>query len=100
VRKRRDPDLEVPFGQVATVRYAPAGGVAGYVQIIQRGSSTTDDYLGTIRDARTVTFATRSGRWLRAAQEIAASSGVPLDVKPAAAYWRAVFGSLTSGRRQ
>jgi hypothetical protein len=99
VRKRREPDVEVPFSQVATVRYAPAGGVAGYVQIVERGSSTTEDYLGTIRDPRTVTFATRSGRWRRAAQEIAALSGVPLDGTPAAAYWRAVFGSLTFGRR-
>jgi hypothetical protein len=62
VRKRRDPDVEVPFEQIAKVRYAPAGGVAGYVQIIEHGSSNTDDYLGTIRDPRTVTFATRSGR--------------------------------------
>jgi hypothetical protein len=100
VRKRRDPDVEVPFGQVSTVRFAPAGGLAGYVQIIERGSSTTDDYLGTIRDPCTVTFATRSGRWRRAAQEIAALSGASLEVEPAAPYWRAVFGSLNSGRRQ
>jgi hypothetical protein len=99
VRKRRDPDVEVPFDQIATVRYAPAGAVAGYVQIVERGSFNTDDYLGTIREPRTVTFTTRSGRWRRAAQEIAALSGVPLEVKPAAAYWRAVFGSLGSGRR-
>jgi hypothetical protein len=101
VRKRRDPDVEVPFDQVATVRHAPAGGVAGYVQIIERGrgSPTSDDYLGTIRDPRTVTFATRSRRWREAAQEIAALSGVPLEAKPAAAYWRAVVGSLISGRR-
>src|ERR1041384_7107859 len=31
VRKRRDPGVEVLFGQLATVRYAPAGAVAGYV---------------------------------------------------------------------
>jgi hypothetical protein len=99
VRKRRDPDVEVPFNQLAAVRFAPAGGVAGYVQIIERGSSHTDDYLGTIRDPRTVTFATRSRRWRRAAQEIAALSGVPLEVKPAAAYWRAVFGNVSSGPR-
>jgi len=99
VRKRRDPDVEVPFDQLATVRYAPAAGVAGYVQIIERGSSSTGDYLGTIRDPRTVTFATRSRRWRRAAEEIAALSGVPLEAKPAAAYWRAVFGSLGSERR-
>ena len=99
VRKRRDPDVEVPFAQVSAVRFAPAGGVAGYVQIIERGSPATDDYLRTIRDPLTVTFATRSGRWRRAAREIAALSGVPLEVKPAAAYWRAVFGSITLGRR-
>jgi len=99
VRKRRDPGVEVLFGQLATVRYAPAGAVAGYVQMIERGSSNTDDYLGTIRDPLTVTFATRSGRWRRAAQEIAALSGVPLEVKPTAPYWRTVFGSLNSGRR-
>jgi len=81
------------------VRYAPASGVAGYVQIIERGSCTPEDYFETIRDPRTVTFATRSGRWRRAAEEIAALSGVPLEVEPAAAYWRAVFGSLISGRR-
>src|SRR5262249_21288043 len=41
----------------------------------------------------------RARRWRRAAQEIAALSGVPLEAEPAAAYWRAVFGSLSSGRR-
>jgi hypothetical protein len=99
VRKRRDADVEIPLDQVGMVRYAPAGGVAGYVQIIERGQSTTGDYLTTIRDAHTVTFAMRSGRWRRAAQEIADLSGAPLEAKPAAPYWRAVFGSLSSGHR-
>jgi hypothetical protein len=98
VRKRRDPDFDVPFKQVARVRYAPARGVAGYVQI-KRGSSGTDDYLGTIRDPRTVTFVTRSVRWRRVAQEIADLSGATLEPKPAAAYWRSVFGSAGARRR-
>ena len=99
VRKRRDADVEIPLDKVAMVRYAPAGGVAGYVQIIERGQSTTGDYLTTIRDAHTVTFAMRSGRWRRVAQAIADLSGAPLEAKPAAPYWRAVFGSLSSGHR-
>jgi hypothetical protein len=99
VRKRRDADVEVPFAQVATVRYAPARGVVGYVQIIEDGASNADEYLRTIRDPHTVTFVTRSGRWRKAAQEIAALSGAPLEAKPAAAYWGAVFGSRSSGRR-
>jgi hypothetical protein len=94
VRKRRDADLEVPFSQVAEVRYAAAGGVAGYIQVVERGSSPSDDYLATIRDPRTVTFVTRSGRWRRVAQEIADLSGAPLESRPAARYWRSVFGSV------
>jgi hypothetical protein len=93
VRKGRQADVETPFTQVAVVRYAPAGGVGGYLQIIQRGSSRTDDYLATIRDSRTVTFATRSGRWRRIAEEIADLAGAPLEAEPAAPYWRAVFGA-------
>ena len=65
VRKRRDPDIEISFNQVAAVRFAPARGVAGYVQIIERGTSRTRDYLETIRDRHTVTFVARSGRWRR-----------------------------------
>jgi hypothetical protein len=85
--------------QVARVRYAPARGVVGYVQIIEGGASNADEYLGAIRDPYTVTFATRSGRWREAAQEIAALSGAPLEAKPAAAYWGAIFGSRSFGRR-
>ena len=94
VRKRRDADLEVRLDRIAEVRFAAAGGVAGYVQIVERGSSPSDDYLATIRDPRTVTFVTRSGRWRRVAQDLADLSGAPLESRPAAGYWRSVFGSV------
>ena len=99
VRKRRDPDIEISFNQVAAVRFAPARGVAGYVQIIERGTSRTRDYLETIRDRHTVTFVARSGRWSRVAQEIADLSGAPMEPEPPAAYWRSIVGSRTSKRR-
>ena len=99
VRKRRDPDIEISFNQVAAVRFAPARGVAGYVQIIERGTSRTRDYLETIRDQHTVTFVARSGRWRRVAQEIAALSGAPMEPELPAAYWRSIVGSRTSKRR-
>jgi hypothetical protein len=100
IRKRRDADLSVPFDQIAVVRYAPARGVGGYVQIVKRGSPAPSiDYLSTIRDARTVTFATRSGRWRLAAQEIVDRSGGSLELSSAAPYWSAVFGSVSSKRR-
>src|SRR5436190_1820590 len=62
VRKRRDPDIEISFNQVAAVRFAPARDVAGYVQIIERGTSPTRDYLETIRDRHTVTSVARFSR--------------------------------------
>ena len=90
-RKRRDPDLQIPFDEVAAVRFAPSGWLVGYLQIIERGASVgSSGYLTTIRDHRTVTFLTRSGRWRRAAEEVADRSGVSVEVEAAAPYWRAM----------
>lgn len=99
IRKRRENDLEVPFDQIESIRYAPARGVVGYVQLVQRGSSGTDDFLRTIRDRRTVTFGAHSGRWRRAAEEVAARSGAPLETAPAAAYWNTASWSAGGSRK-
>src|SRR5436309_13807923 len=32
-RKRRDPDLRIPFGEVVAVRFAPSGWLVGYLQV-------------------------------------------------------------------
>ena len=80
-RKRRDPDLRIRFDEVAAVRFAPSGWLVGYLQVIERGASVgSRGYLTTIRDHRTVTFLTRSGRWGRAAEEVAARSDVIVEV--------------------
>jgi len=90
-RKRRDPDFRIRFDQVARVRFAPSGWLVGYLQLVERGASlASGGYLTTIRDHRTVTFLTRSGRWRRTAEEVADRSGVSLEVEPAAPYWRNV----------
>ena len=34
-RKRRDPDLQIPFDEVAAVRFAPSGWLVGYLQVIE-----------------------------------------------------------------
>ena len=87
VRKRRDPDYFVPWGDVGLVRYAPARGVAGYVQIVERDdTSPAGDYLAIIRDPRTVTFSRNSQRWRRAAEEVAGRAGAQLDEAPPAPY--------------
>lgn len=94
VRKRRDPDVEVAWNQIAQVRFAPARGVGGYVQIIERSSPlNARDYLETIRARTTVTFARRSERWRQAAEEIATRSGASLEVGSAARYWSSVVGT-------
>jgi hypothetical protein len=101
VRKRRDADVTVPLDQIAAVRFAPAGRVVGYLQIIERGASgDPGDYLATIRDRRAVTFFTRSGRWRRAAEEIAGLSGAPVEAISAAPYWNTVFGTVGSRRHR
>src|SRR5436305_7116728 len=37
-RKRRDPDLRIPFAEVGAVRFAPSGWLVGYLQVIERGA--------------------------------------------------------------
>src|SRR5438045_5754644 len=88
-RKRRDPDLRIPFDEVAAVRFAPSGWLVGYLQVIERGAPVASSgYLATIRDRHTVTFLTRSGRWRRAAEEVADRTGVSVEVESAAPYWK------------
>jgi hypothetical protein len=100
-RKRRDPDLWVRFDEVAAVRFAPSGWLVGYLQVIERGSPVhSSGYLTTIRDHRTVTFLTRSGRWRRAAEEVADRSGVSVEVESAAPYWGNVLGATGRRRRR
>jgi len=100
-RKRRDPDLRIRFDEVAAVRFAPSGWLVGYFQVIERGASVgSSGYLTTIRDHRTVTFLTRSGRWRRAAEEVADRSGVSVEVESAAPYWGSVFGAAGPRRRR
>ena len=100
-RKRRDPDVRIRFDEVAAVRFAPSGWLVGYLQVIERGASVgSSGYLTTIRDHRTVTFLTRSGRWRRAAEEVADRSGVSVEVESAAPYWGNVFGATGPRRRR
>jgi hypothetical protein len=100
-RKRRDPDLRISFDEVAAVRFAPSGWLVGYLQVIERGASVgSSGYLKTIRDHRTVTFLTRSGRWRRAAEEVADRSGVSVEVESAAPYWGNVLGAAGPRRRR
>ena len=100
-RKRRDPDLRIRFDEVAAVRFAPSGWLVGYLQVIERGASVgSSGYLTTIRDHRTVTFLTRSGRWRRAAEEVADRSGVSVEVQSAAPYWGNVLGATGPRRRR
>jgi hypothetical protein len=87
VRKRRDPAVVVPVERIGLVRFAPARGLGGYVQVVERDATPIErGYLDTIRDPRTVTFMARSGRWRRLAEEIAAQSGATLEVNPAQPY--------------
>ena len=100
-RKRRDPDLRIRFDEVAAVRFAPSVWLVGYLQVIERGASVDrSGYLTTIRDHRTVTFLTRSGRWRRAAEEVADRSAVSVEVESAAPYWGSVFGAAGPRRRR
>jgi hypothetical protein len=100
-RKRRDPDLRIPFDDVATVRFAPSGWLVGYLQVIERGASVgSSGYLTTIRDHRTVTFFTRSERWRGAAEEVADRTGVSLEVESAAPYRGNVLGAARPRRRR
>jgi hypothetical protein len=100
-RKRRDPDLRIRFDEVAAVRFAPSGWLVGYLQVIERGASVdSSGYLTTIRDHRTVTFLTRSGRWRRAAEEVADRSGASVEVESAAPYWGSVSGAAGPRRRR
>ena len=100
-RKRRDPDLRIPFDEVAAVRFAPSGWLVGYLQVIERGASVgARGYLTTIRDHRTVTFLTRSGRWRRAAEEVAARSDVSIEVESAPHYWGGVLAAAGRRRRR
>jgi hypothetical protein len=99
-RKRRDPDVWIPFAEVTAVRFAPSGWLVGYLEVVVRGASTpSSGYLTTIRDPHTVTFLTRPGRWRRAAEELASLSGVVVEVEPAAPYRQTIFGAA-SPRRQ
>src|SRR5947207_7190738 len=100
-RKRRDPDVRIPFDEVAAVRFAPSGWLVGYLQVIERGASVgSRGYLTTIRDHRTVTFLTRSGRWGRAAEEVAARSDVIVEVESAPHYWGGVLAAAGRRRRR
>jgi hypothetical protein len=100
-RKRRDPDLRIPFDEVAAVRFAPSGWLVGYLQVIERGATVgLGGYLTTIRDHRTVTFLTRSERWRRAAEEVADRSGVSVEVESAAPYWGNVLRATRPRRRR
>jgi len=93
VRGRQEPALEVPVERVGVVRFAPSRGLVGYVQVLERDAAAVErDYLSTIRDPRTVTFMTRSGRWRRLAEAIAAQSGAALDVSRAQPYRSAIRG--------
>ena len=93
VRKRREPAFDLPADEVGLVRFAPARLLVGYLQVVERDSPPIErNYLATIRDPRTVTFATRSGRWRRLAEEIAAYGGATLEVEPARSYWSAIRG--------
>src|SRR5947208_15497436 len=50
-RKRRDPDLRIPFDEVAAGRFAPSGCLVGYLQLRDRGAAVgLGGYLLTIRD--------------------------------------------------
>jgi hypothetical protein len=90
-RKRRDPDRVLRADQIGLVRYAPARRLVGYVQVVERDSpSPEQSYLATIRDPRTVTFMTRSLKWRKLAEEIAARSGSHLDVNPPQPYWSTI----------
>jgi len=100
-RKRRDPDLRIPFDEVAAVRFAPSGWLVGYLQVLERGASAgSSGYLTTIRDRHTVTFLTRSGRWRRAAEEVADRSGVSVEVESAAPYSKNILGGARPRRRR
>jgi len=100
-RKRRDPDLRIPFDEVAGVRFAPSGWLVGYLQVIEHAASAgSSGYLTTIRDQHTVTFLTRSGRWRRAAEEVADRSVVSVEVESAAPYWGNVLGGAGPRRRR
>jgi len=91
VRKRREPALDLPADEIGLVRFAPARLLVGYLQVVERDSLPIErNYLATIRDPRTVTFATRSGRWRRLAEEIAAYGGATLEVEPARPYWSTI----------
>ena len=82
-----------PADEVGLVRFAPARLLVGYLQVVERDSPPIErNYLATIRDPRTVTFATRSGKWRRLAEEIAAYGGATLEVEPARPYWSAIRG--------
>jgi hypothetical protein len=90
-RKRRDPNLVFRADQIGLVKYAPARGLAGYVQVVERDSLPCEqNYLATIRDPRTVTFMTRALKWRKLAEEIAARSGAQLDVNPPQPYWSTI----------
>lgn len=95
VRKCGDAGTILGFDQVAAVRYSAAAGVVGFVQVVERGRGRArDDYLTTIRDPQTVTFATRSRVWLRLAEEVAARAGVTVEVVAPAAYWQTVMSKF------
>lgn len=96
VRKRREAGLELPVEEIGLVRFAPTRGLGGYVQVVERDATRIErGYLETIRDPRTVTFMTRSGRWRRLAEAIAEQSGAPFEVSPAQPY-RSVIGGRSS----
>ena len=100
-RKRRDPDLRIRFDEVAAVRFAPSGWLVGYLQVIERGAPVASSgYLATIRDRHTVTFLTRSGRWRRAAEEVADRTGVSVEVESAAPYSKNILGGARPRRRR
>ena len=99
-RKRRGPDVRIPFDEVSAIRFAPSGWLVGYLQVAERGAAVrSTGYLTTIRDPRTVTFLSRSRRWRRAAEELAARCGVPIEAVSAARYWGNVFGAVARRRR-
>jgi hypothetical protein len=93
VRKRRDEDCEIAFDQIAAVRYVPANrGLVGYVMFAEHDAPASDSsFLASIRDDRAITFVTRSEKWRRVAEEVAARSGVPLDVAAPPPYLRTAF---------
>jgi hypothetical protein len=86
VRKRSSASHSIPRGDVREVWFQPSTGrrgLPGYVLVVGRSDSPPDDYLGRVRDARSVTFLGRSDEWRALAETVARQCSAPLREFPA-----------------